>query len=132
MKAILRETKENVQRANSDGKETGTQINGVDQKEESNIQPEKNEETRIQKNEEKLRNFWDHFKWSNIQIIGVPEGEEEEQQTENLFEQIMKENFPQSGKGNRLPGSPGSSESPKEVGAKEAHTKAHHNYITQD
>ena len=49
MKPMLRETKENVQRTNSDGKETGTQINGVDQKEERNIQPEKNEETRIQK-----------------------------------------------------------------------------------
>ena len=33
MKAVLRETKENVQGTNSDGKETGTQINGVDQKE---------------------------------------------------------------------------------------------------
>ena len=39
---------------------------------------------------------------------------------------------PQSGKGNRLPGSPGSSENPKEAGSKEEHTKAHHNYITQD
>ena len=48
MKAMLRETKENVQGTNSDGKETGTQINDVDQKEERNIQPEKNEETRIQ------------------------------------------------------------------------------------
>ena len=47
MKAMLRETKENVQGTNSDGKETGTQINGVDQKEERNIQSEKNEETRI-------------------------------------------------------------------------------------
>ena len=34
------------------------------------------------------------MKCSNIQIIGVPEGEEEEQKIENLFEQIMKENFP--------------------------------------
>ena len=33
MKAMLKETKENVQRTNSDGKETGTQINSVDQKE---------------------------------------------------------------------------------------------------
>ena len=32
----------------SDGKETGTQINSLDQKEEINIQPEQNEETRIQ------------------------------------------------------------------------------------
>ena len=50
MKTMLRETKENVQGTNSDAKETGTQINSVDQKEERNIQPEKNEETRIQKN----------------------------------------------------------------------------------
>ena len=49
MKAMLRETKENIQGTDSDGKETGTQINDVDQKEERNIQPEKNEEMRIQK-----------------------------------------------------------------------------------
>ena len=34
MKAMVSETKENVQETNSDAKETGTQINGVDQKEE--------------------------------------------------------------------------------------------------
>ena len=44
---MLREPKENVQGTKSDGKETGTEINGVDQKEERNIQAEKNEETRI-------------------------------------------------------------------------------------
>ena len=91
---MLRETKENVQGTNSDAKETGTQINTVDQKEERNIQPEKNEETRIRKNEERLRNLQDISKRSNIRIIGVPEGEEEEQKIENLFEQIMKEDFP--------------------------------------
>ena len=66
MKAMPRETKENVQGTNSDGKETGTQINGVDQKEERNIQPEKNEKTRIQNNEGRLRNLQDIFKCSNI------------------------------------------------------------------
>ena len=94
MKPMLRETKENVQGTNSDVKETGTQINGVDQKEETNIQPEKNEETRTWKNEERLRNLQDALKRSNIRIIGVPQGEEEEQKIENLFEQIMKDNFP--------------------------------------
>ena len=63
---MLKETKENVQRTNSDGKETGTQINGVDQKEERNIQPEKNEETRTRKNEERLRNRQNTFKCPNI------------------------------------------------------------------
>ena len=58
--------------------------------------------------------------------------QEEEQEIENLFEKIMKENFPNLAKEIRLLGSPGSSESPKEAGPKEEHTKAHHNYITQD
>ena len=48
----------------------------------------------FKKNEERLRNLRDIFKHSNIRIIGVPEGEEEEQEIENLFENIMKENFP--------------------------------------
>ena len=34
---------------------------------------------------------WDNLKLSNIQIIGVPEGEEQ-QEIENIPEQIMKEN----------------------------------------
>ena len=44
----------------------------------------------------------------------------------------MNNHLPQFGKGNRLPGSPRSSESPEEIGPKKAHTKAHHTYITQD
>ena len=49
VKAMKSEMKRNVQGTNSDGKETRTQINGLEQKEEINIQPEQNEETRIQK-----------------------------------------------------------------------------------
>ena len=85
--------KKNIQGTKSEGKETRTPINYLEWKEEINIQLEKNEGTRIQKNEERLRNIWDNLKHSNIQIIGVPEGEQEEQQIENLFEKIMKENF---------------------------------------
>ena len=66
----------------------------MEQKEEINIQPEQNEETRIWKNEERLRNLWDNLKCSHIWIIGVLEGEEQQQEIENLLEQIMKENFP--------------------------------------
>ena len=39
--AMKSEIKENVQGTNRDAKETGTQINGVDQKEETNIQPKR-------------------------------------------------------------------------------------------
>ena len=46
VKAMQSEIKENVLGTKSDGKETGTQINSVDQKEEVNIQPEQNEKTR--------------------------------------------------------------------------------------
>ena len=94
VKAIQNEIKENIQGTNSEGKETRTQINSSEQKEEINIQHERNEETRIQKYEERLRNLWDNFKCSNMQIIGMPKREEEEQESENLFEKIMKENFP--------------------------------------
>ena len=87
VKAMKSEIKEIVWVTNSDGKGTGTQINGLDQKEEINIQPEQNEETRIQNNEERLRTLRNNFKLSNIRIIGVSEGEQEEQEIENLFEQ---------------------------------------------
>ena len=94
VKATLSEIKENIQGTNRDRKESRTQINGLGQKEEINIQPEQNEETRTQNNEARLGNFWDNFKHSNLHFIGVPEGKEEEQEIENLFEKIMKENFP--------------------------------------
>ena len=93
IKAMQSEIKENIQGINSKGKKTRTQINDLEQKEEIYIQPEQNEEIRILKND-RLRNLWDKLKHSNIWIIGVPEGEEEEQKMENLSEQTMKENFP--------------------------------------
>ena len=93
MKDTQNEVKQNIQGTNSDRKETRTQSNDLEQKEEINIQPVQNKESWIQKNEERLRNLWYNSKCSNIQIIGVPEGEEQQQEIENLFEQIMKENF---------------------------------------
>ena len=49
MKATQGEIKENIQGTKSEGKETGTQINGLKKKEKRNIQSEQNEEIRIQK-----------------------------------------------------------------------------------
>ena len=57
VKTMQSEIKKNIQGTNSEGKETRTQINGLEQKEEINIQPEKNEETTIQKNKDRLRNL---------------------------------------------------------------------------
>ena len=94
------EIKGNVKENNSDRNETRTQINCMDQMEEINIRPEHNEETiqKKKKNEERLRNFQDNFKPSNIWVIGMPEEEEEEREIENLFENIMKENSPNMAK----------------------------------
>ena len=41
-----------------------------------------------------VRSLWDNFKCTNIRIMGMPEEREREQDTENLFEEIMTENFP--------------------------------------
>ena len=49
VKAMWSEIKENVQATTSDRKETRTQINDLDLKEEINTQPERNEEKRIKK-----------------------------------------------------------------------------------
>ena len=85
MKAIQSEMKKNIQGTNSEGKKTRTQINCLEQKEEINFQLEQNEETRILKNKEWLRNLQDNFKCSNLQITGLPKGEEEEKVIENLL-----------------------------------------------
>ena len=85
MKDTKNEIKQNIQGTNSDRKETRTQINHLGQKEKIHVQPEQNEETRIQKSEESLTNLWDNLKHSNTQIIGVPEGEEQQQEIENYL-----------------------------------------------
>ena len=84
MKDTPNEIKQNIQGTNSDRKETKIQSNDLEQKEEINIQLDQNEETRIQKNEERLRILWDNLKpedslrqpQNDIQIIRVPEGEQ--------------------------------------------------------
>ena len=93
VKAMKSEIKKNIQGTNSDGKETRTQINDLMQKEEMNIQPEQKEQTIIQTSEERIRNLWDNIKHSNIWFIVMPEGEEEEEEIENSFENIIKENL---------------------------------------
>ena len=50
------------------------------------------------KEEESLRDLWNNFKPTNIHIIGVPEGEEREKGPEQIFEEIIVENFSITGK----------------------------------
>ena len=52
----------------------------------------------MKRKEESLRKLWDNVKHTNIHIIGVPEGEEREKETEKIFQEIIAENFPNMGK----------------------------------
>ena len=45
----------------------------------------------------KVSDLWDNIKRTNIRIIGVPE-EEKKKRTEEIFEEIIDENFPNMGK----------------------------------
>ena len=48
----------------------------------------------MKKHENNIRDLCNNIKWANRHIIGIPEGEEKEKETENTFEEIMAENFP--------------------------------------
>ena len=82
--------KEKSTENHSGGNEVRIQINNLEHKEKIEIQPEQQEEKRILKNEDSIKSLWDITKCTNIWTIGVPEGEEKEQE----IEKIIKENFP--------------------------------------
>ena len=55
---------------------------------------EQNKVKRMVRAEDSLRDLWDHIRWTNIWIIGVPE-EEKKKGCEKIFEEIIVfENFP--------------------------------------
>ena len=59
---------------------------------------EQNKEKRMKSIEDSLRDFWDNIKCTSFRIIGVPEEEEKKKGTEKIFEEIIVENFPNTGK----------------------------------
>ena len=59
---------------------------------------EHNEKKKNKKYEDSLRDQWNYFKCNNIQIIGVLEEEDERKWHEEIFEEIIIENFPKIGK----------------------------------
>ena len=59
----------------------------------------------------------DNMMCNNIRVIGITEGEEEEQGIENLFEKVMMENFPNLMRKKSHPNQ-GNTESPKKRNAK--------------
>ena len=59
-------------------------------------QPGQQTENQMKKYESNIRNLWDNIKGANLRIIGIPEGEgkKKKKEIENVFEEIMAENFP--------------------------------------
>ena len=62
------------------------QISDLEDKKAETIQSEQKKRKRIKKNENGIRRFWDNLKYNNICNMGIPEGEERQQEIENLFE----------------------------------------------
>ena len=90
---------------------------------------EQNKVKRMKRTEDSLRYLWDNIKYTNVWIIGVPEEEEEKKGYENIFEEIIVENFPNMEKeivkSKRY-------KSPIQDKLKEKHTKTHTNQTNKD
>ena len=93
-KNTISELKNTVEGMKSRLDEAEDWISELEDKVGKNTQKEQEKEKRLRKNEEGLREVQDNMKHNNICIIGIPEGEKEEQGIENLFEKVMIENFP--------------------------------------
>ena len=94
MKNTISELKNTVEGLKSRLDEPEDQISELEDKVEKNTQKQQEKEKRLRKNEEGLREMQDNVKRNNIRIIRIPEGQEEEQGIEKLFEKGVMENFP--------------------------------------
>ncbi|KAK1339928.1 hypothetical protein QTO34_018492 [Cnephaeus nilssonii] len=98
MKSDIATIKNTMESFNSRLQEAEDRISELEDQVQKQAQYEQQLEKKIKKQEESLRELRDNMKRSNMRIIGLPEGQEEQQGLENLFEEIMTENFPDMGK----------------------------------
>ena len=103
---------------------------------------EQNKVKRMKRTEDSLRYLWDNIKYTNVWIIGVPEEEEEKKGYENIFEEIIVENFPNMEKeivkskrhkeSHTGYTSPRGTKSPIQDTPQEKHAKTHTNQTNKD
>ena len=91
---------------------------------------EQNKEKIMKRNEDSLRDLWDNIKRNNIRIIGVPEGEEREKGPKKIFEEIIVENFHNTGK--EIATQVQEVQSPIQDKSKEKHAETHSNQIDKN
>ena len=94
------------------------------------ISEEQNKVKRTKTTEDSLRDIWDSIKWTNIQIIGVPEEEDKKKVYERIFEEIIIENFPNMEK--EIVNQVHEAQSPIQDKPKEKHVKTHTNQTNKD
>ena len=91
---------------------------------------EQNKVKRMKRTEDSLRDLWYNITPTNIRIIGVPEEEEKKKGYENVFEEIIVENFPNMEK--ETVSQVQEAQSPIKDKSKEKHAKAHINQTSKD
>ena len=90
----ITEIKNSLQGINSRISEAEEWISELEDKMVEKISEEQNKVKTMKEIEDSLRDFWDNIKCTNIWIIGVPEEEEKKKVYEEIFEEIIVENFP--------------------------------------
>ena len=90
----ITEIKNTLEGINSRISETEELISELEDKMVEITSEEQNKVKTMKRAEDSLRDFWDHVKCTNIQIIGVPGEEEKKKGYEKIFEEIIVENFP--------------------------------------
>ena len=98
MNNTINEIKNSLEGINSRITEAGEWISDLEDKIEEITTAEQNKEKRMKRIKNSLRDLWDNINHTKIQIIGVQEEEEKKKGTEKIFEEIIVENFPNTGK----------------------------------
>ena len=94
MKNTISELKNTVEGIKIRLDEAEDWINKLGDKVERNSQKDQEKEKGLRKNEDGLREMQHNMKCNNIHTTEIPEGEEEEQRIETLFEKVKMENLP--------------------------------------
>ena len=121
--------KNTLEGTNSRKSEAEEWINELEDKMVEITSEEQNKVKRMKRTEGSLRDLWDNFKCTNIQIIGVPE--EEEKKGMKKIRRDYSWKFPQYGKRNSQ-SSPRGTKSPIQDKPKEKHAKIHTNQNNKD
>ena len=98
MNNVISEIKSTLEGTNSRITEAEDGISEVEDRMVEINETGKKKKKRIKRNEDTHRDLWDNVKCPNIQIIGVPEEEDQKKDHEKILEEIIVENFPKWGR----------------------------------